>query len=122
MFEVGGVIDLAGRTLLVRNPQLTIAGQTAPDPGITLIRGGLIVETHDVVVQHIAAARPPAMTVPPGGKPWASRTGGVEPSGHHVLFEHCSATWAVDENLSTSGPAMSRIRISLRTTSRCGIA
>jgi hypothetical protein len=22
-----------------------------------------------------------------------------------VLFEHCSATWAVDENLSTSGPA-----------------
>ncbi|MFZ2491683.1 MAG: pectate lyase, partial [Thermoanaerobaculia bacterium] len=52
VFEVGGVIDLAGSTLVVRNPHLTIAGQTAPDPGITLIRGGLVVETHDVVVQH----------------------------------------------------------------------
>src|SRR5688500_3010469 len=35
VFEVGGVIDLRGRTLLVRRPHLTVAGQTAPDPGIT---------------------------------------------------------------------------------------
>ena len=100
VFEVGGVIDLAGRTLVVRNPHLTIAGQTAPDPGITLIRGGLIVETHNVVIQHIA--------VRPGddgasNKEWAPDALGVR-RGHHVLFEHCSATWGVDENLSTSGP------------------
>jgi pectate lyase len=100
VFEVGGVIDLAGRTLVVRNPHLTLAGQTAPDPGITLIRGGLIVETHDVVIQHIAV-RPGDDG--PDGKEWAPDALGVR-NGHHVLFEHCSATWGVDENLSTSGP------------------
>jgi pectate lyase len=99
VFEVGGVIDLGGKTLVVRNPHLTLAGQTAPDPGITIIQGGLIVETHDVVIQHIAVR--PGDDGPPG---WAPDALGVN-RGHHVLFEHCSATWAVDENLSTSGPS-----------------
>src|SRR5437763_17072498 len=31
VFEVGGVIDLQGRSLDVRHPFLTVAGQTAPD-------------------------------------------------------------------------------------------
>lgn len=105
VFEVGGVIDLEGRGLVVRNPHLTIAGQTAPDPGITVIRGSLVVETYEVVIQHIA--------VRPGdngrAKDWAPdalavRRGNSGPV-HDVLFEHCSATWAIDENLSTSGPA-----------------
>jgi hypothetical protein len=104
VFEVGGVIDLGGRTLIVKSPYLTIAGQTAPDPGITLIRGGLIVETHDVLIQHIA--------VRPGDnaatRPWEpdalGARRGQEPV-HHVIFDHCSATWGVDENLSVSGPA-----------------
>ena len=105
VFEVGGVIDLQGRTLYVRKPHVTIAGQTAPDPGITLIRGGLIVETHHVVVQHIAV-RPGDHKKERGWTPDALgvRRGEHGPV-HDVLFEHCSATWAVDENLSTSGPA-----------------
>ncbi|HEX8411794.1 MAG TPA: right-handed parallel beta-helix repeat-containing protein [Thermoanaerobaculia bacterium] len=105
VFEVGGVIDLAGRTLTVRNPHLTVAGQTAPDPGITLIRGGLIVETHDVVIQHLAVR--PGDAGPPG-KEWAPDAMGVRRGNHgpvhDVVFEHCSATWSIDENLSTSGP------------------
>ena len=53
VFEVGGVIDLGAKTLTVREPFVTIAGQTAPSPGITLIRGGIDLATHDVIVQHI---------------------------------------------------------------------
>lgn len=105
VFEVGGVIDLEGRTLVVRAPHLTIAGQTAPDPGITIIRGGLIVETHDVVVQHLAVRPGDAG---PDGKEWTPDALGVRRGNagpvHDVVFEHCSATWSVDENLSTSGP------------------
>lgn len=108
VFEVGGVIDLQGRSIDVRSPWLTLAGQTAPDPGITLIRGSLSIETHDVMIQHIA--------VRPGdggpGKPYndwspdalGAHRGNAGPV-HHVVFDHCSATWAVDENLSASGPA-----------------
>jgi hypothetical protein len=108
VFEVGGVIDLQGRSLDVRNPWLTVAGQTAPDPGITLIRGSLSVETHDVIIQHIA--------VRPGDRGAGLRQGEWSPDAigahrgnagpvHHVVFDHCSATWAIDENLSASGPA-----------------
>ena len=53
VFEVGGVIDLAGHALELRNPHVTIAGQTAPSPGITLIRGGIDVRTRDVIVEHL---------------------------------------------------------------------
>ncbi|HEX8154227.1 MAG TPA: right-handed parallel beta-helix repeat-containing protein [Thermoanaerobaculia bacterium] len=107
VFEVGGIIDLQGRTLTVRSPYVTIAGQTAPDPGITLIRGGLVVETHDAIVQHLAV-RPGDRRHDPA-KEWAPDALGVRRAEHgpvhDVVFEHCSATWAVDENLSTSGPA-----------------
>ena len=53
VFEVGGVIDLNRKTLKIANPFITIAGQTAPSPGVTLIRGGIDIGGHDVIIQHI---------------------------------------------------------------------
>jgi hypothetical protein len=99
VFDVGGVIDLRGESLVVRNPHLVVAGQTAPDPGITLIKGSLIVETFDVAVQHMAVR---------SGDAYADDALGARRGKtpvHDVVFDHCSATWAVDENLSISGPA-----------------
>lgn len=101
VFEVGGVIDLKGKSLSLREPFVTIAGQTAPSPGITLVRGGLNVATHDVVVQHIAI-RP--------GEAGRKKKSGWEVDGmttdaaSNVIVDHCSFTWATDENLSASGP------------------
>lgn len=101
VFEVGGVIDLQGATIRISEPQLTIAGQTAPDPGISFIRGEFSVATHDVIVQHIA--------VRPGEAGHAKKSGweadGLSTSAaDNVIIDHCSFSWATDENLSASGP------------------
>ncbi|MDP3852144.1 polysaccharide lyase family 1 protein [Phenylobacterium sp.] len=101
VFEVGGVIDLGARSLKIREPFLTLAGQTAPAPGITLIRGGLTVATHDVIIRHIRI-RP--------GEAGAAKLSGWECDGlatdraRDVIVDHCSFSWATDEGLSASGP------------------
>jgi len=101
VFEVGGVIDLQGSTIRISEPYLTIAGQTAPNPGVTFIRGEFSVGTHDVIVQHIA--------VRPGEFGRAKKSGweadGLSTSSaDNVIVDHCSFSWATDENLSASGP------------------
>ncbi|HEV7227211.1 pectate lyase [Brevundimonas sp.] len=101
VFEVGGVIDLQKKTLVLRNPFVTIAGQTAPSPGITLIRGGMDIRGHDVIVQHLR--------IRPGsaGGEWMSgwdEDGIATVGAWNVIIDHNSLTWATDENLSASGP------------------
>jgi pectate lyase len=96
VFEVGGVIDLERREVRISEPYLTIAGQTAPMPGITLIRGGLIIATHDVVVRHIRI-RPGSAGLPERGGDFDAIT--TVRGAHDVIVDHCSLTWATDENL-----------------------
>jgi len=106
VFEVGGVIDLQGRSLDIRNPFITLAGQTAPHPGITLVKGQTTVATHDVIVQHLSFR--------PGAYGRAPRSGGdhdglaTGADAHQVIVDHCSFSWATDENLSVGGPRFER--------------
>ena len=100
VFEVAGAVDLGLKVITIRQPDLTIAGQTAPSPGITLIRGGIDIATHDVIVQHIR------LRVGRSGQPpFSWESDGISTVGaHDVIVDHCSLTWALDENLSASGP------------------
>lgn len=103
VFEVGGVIDLAKKKLLITEPFLTIAGETAPPPGITLIRGGITVRTNNVRISHLMVRPGDNNEAPLSG--WESD--GISVSGknaYDVHIDHCSLTWAIDENLSASGP------------------
>jgi hypothetical protein len=100
VFEVGGIIDLGGHSLWAREPFLTIAGQTAPSPGITLIKGGLQILTHDVVIQHLRV-RAGSMGKAKGSGWEIDGIGGD--GAANVIIDHCSSTWATDENLSASG-------------------
>jgi hypothetical protein len=101
VFEVGGVIDLGRDVLNITEPYLTIAGQTAPSPGITIIRGGIDLKGHDVILSHIRV-----MT----GVDGQAKLSGWEAdafstvAAHNVVVEHCSFLWALDENMSASGP------------------
>ncbi|MCY1720608.1 hypothetical protein OU798_09660 [Prolixibacteraceae bacterium Z1-6] len=102
VFEVAGIIDLEKSVLQIQNPNITIAGQTAPHPGITIIKGGISIRTHEVIIQHIRV-RP--------GEAGQKKNSGWEIDGiattqgaFNVIIDHCSVTWATDENISPSGP------------------
>jgi hypothetical protein len=97
VFEVSGTIRLSG-DLVLRNPKITIAGQTAPSPGIMLRNGGVLVRTSDVLVQHLHV-RPGD---DPGGEPAINRDG-LKISGapgdtiKNIVIDHCSFSWSIDE-------------------------
>lgn len=101
VFEVAGAIDLERSVLAITEPFVTVAGQTAPSPGIALVRGGIDVKTHDVVLSHVRVFT---------GVDGQDRSSGWEPdafstvSGHDVVVENCSFFWAIDEDMSASGP------------------
>jgi hypothetical protein len=101
VFDVAGVIDLGRKSIKIVEPFLTIAGETAPSPGVTLIKGGLAIEAHDVIVRHIRVR---------AGRDGAPARSGWEVDGitcwkaRDVIVDHCSISWATDENLSASGP------------------
>lgn len=97
VFEVSGTIRLSG-DLVIRNPNITIAGQTAPSPGIMLRGSGLLVRTSDVLVQHLHV-RPGDEA---GGEPPINRDGlKIEgPPGapiSNIVIDHCSFSWSTDE-------------------------
>lgn len=101
VFEVGGAIDLERSTLSIEEPYVTIAGQTAPSPGITLLRGGIDVKTHDVKLQHLRVIT--GADGQPKRSGWeadAFSTAGAA----RVVVENCTFMWAIDENMSASGP------------------
>jgi hypothetical protein len=102
VFEVGGVIDMGGQSLVIRNPFLTVAGQTAPSPGISVIKAETLVAASEVLIQHIRF-RPGEFGRPKkggGDQDGISTVGAVK----NVIVDHCSISWATDENLSASGP------------------
>ncbi|MCX6954689.1 MAG: pectate lyase [Verrucomicrobia bacterium] len=101
-FAVGGVIDLAEHSLKLTEPSVTVAGETAPSPGITLTNGDLSIVTHDVIVRHLRIRAGAGTRAKKSG--WevdGLTTGG---GAYDVIVDHCSLAWSTDENLSASGP------------------
>ena len=109
VFEVSGYIDLQ-KDIAIRSPQITIAGQTAPSPGITLRDAGLRVRTHDVVIQHLRIR----VGNREGGESMHNRDGiqivgedkipagqFPEPKVYNVVIDNCSVSWGTDEGIST---------------------
>jgi pectate lyase len=95
IFRVSGLISLAS-PITVKNPFLTIAGQTAPGDGICLRNFTFNIATHDVVVRYLrsrlgdlSAQESDSITLVSGA--------------HDVVLDHCSATWSIDESLSLAG-------------------
>jgi pectate lyase len=95
IFRVSGLITLT-RKLVIKNPYITIAGQTAPGDGVCLRNFTFVIATHDVVVRYlrsrlgdVSAQEDDSITLAAGAK--------------NVVIDHCSATWSIDEDLSLAG-------------------
>lgn len=95
LFQVGGIIELQ-RGLIVRNPYLTVAGQSAPGGGICLKNRAIAIKgTHDVVLRYLR--------VRPGDVSEAELDGLSVYESQRVMIDHCSVSWSVDEALSVTG-------------------
>ncbi|MEM9403033.1 MAG: pectate lyase [Pseudomonadota bacterium] len=103
VFEVSGTIQTNALTW-IRNPYITIAGQTAPEPGITIVGAGLRVAASDVLIQHISIRPGDAPDGPSPSVRDAIIIGGNAELGvaSNIVIDHCSFSWSIDELFSAS--------------------
>jgi pectate lyase len=95
IFEVSGVIK---SDILITRPFITIAGQTAPGAGITIIGklGTYDFGVHDVIVRHLRVRR--NRDFGSGGD--AIQMGGLGPQKkgtYNIILDHLSLSWGNDE-------------------------
>jgi len=91
VFKVSGTIALSS-TLNISNPNITIAGQTAPGDGICLRNYPLILSTNQIIIRYIRVRLGDDMSVE------ADAISGRGCS--NVILDHVSASWSVDETMS----------------------
>lgn len=98
VFEVGGRIDVTGPTIKIKDPYITIAGQTAVGGGIMLTRETrdrpiLEIDADEVIIRYIRFRR--SQQYQSGNNQdnvWVN-------SGNNIIFDHCSLSWSSDGNL-----------------------
>ena len=98
VFRVGGTINLS-KPLDIKNPFLTIAGQTAPGGGILLKGDTLRIRASEVIVRNLR--------IRPGAAAGSAVDGiGIAAAGtqlSNVVVDHCSVSWSSDENIGING-------------------
>jgi hypothetical protein len=93
LFKVSGNIAL-NSTLTVNKPNITVAGQTAPGDGICIQDQSFNIAANNVIVRHLRTRL--------GTNNLAEADGMWINSGTNIIVDHVSASWSVDETLSTS--------------------
>jgi pectate lyase len=104
IFEISGTITLTSE-VTIRNGKLTIAGQTAPSPGIMIRGAGFKIHTSDVLMQHLRFRVGDDPNGPdPGNRDALKIEGTADVPVTNVVIDHCSFSWSIDEIASTWGP------------------
>jgi pectate lyase len=101
VFRVGGVIRYTSTRPIIRNPYITIAGQTAPGGGILLTHAGgadaltplVIKNTHDVIIRDIRVRSDRRGTIR------GSNSEIIIENSSRVMIDHVSTSWSLDENI-----------------------
>ncbi|MEM8531205.1 MAG: PA14 domain-containing protein [Chloroflexota bacterium] len=106
VFRTGGCIQL-DEALVIQEPYVMIAGQTAPGGGICLKGSGLSIATHDVVVRFVRSRPGDGPGEDPENRdalqiaPFLSNNEVRE--SYNVVVDHVSASWGIDETVSVYG-------------------
>jgi hypothetical protein len=93
VFAVAGTIKLE-KPLRIREPRITIAGQSAPGGGITVRDHPLEVSADDVVIRYVRSRL--------GDESKTESDAIWVLGGRRIILDHVSASWSVDETLSAS--------------------
>lgn len=95
VFDVAGNIMLKS-TLCIEEPYVTIAGQTSPGDGITVVGHETRILTHDVIIRYMRFRA----TDLAGIAIDAINNGLDEDNAVQLILDHCTASWGIDETLS----------------------
>ena len=104
IFEVSGVITLLS-PLTITEGNITIAGQTAPGDGITLVNGpnndrpSLKIKAENVIVQYLKIRTGDAMEQNPDEPDNNVDAITVTNGGKRIIINHLSLSWAIDETI-----------------------
>ena len=91
VFRVSGTIELES-PLRIKNPYITIAGQTAPGDGICLRKNPLSIDADHVIIRYLRVRLGDGS----GGDYDAVSSRYTK----HIILDHVSASWSVDECVS----------------------
>ncbi len=100
VFRVSGTIPLESE-LKIRHPNLTIAGQTAPGDGICIKNYQVNFDTTNMIIRYLRF-RP--------GDEKGKEQDGFGGKGDHLIIDHCTASWGVDETFSINKGANSTVQ------------
>lgn len=91
IFKISGTIELKSQ-LKIKNPYITIAGQSAPGDGICLRGYPLSIEADEVIIRYIRVRL---------GDETHTESDAISSRYHkNIILDHVSASWSVDETMS----------------------
>jgi pectate lyase len=91
VFRISGTIELKS-ALNISRPFITIAGQTSPGDGICVKKYPIVINADQVIIRYLR--------VRPGDESGADDDAVSGRYHKHIIIDHVSASWSVDETLS----------------------